>query len=420
MFGRNGCDVSAFRNAVLAALIVAPAMTAGGCTRQEMALLNSSGPVPKTPQEVLEAEGCKVDVTEAEALAFSDQLLAALAERRLNDVQEMSDFRVLVKIATRGTSNRQAAELFEKGFLSNLPVNKGGIFEGPLSQNAAFRRMRIRGNSRGRNVLIRVLAAEGGVNYIDLAIVRGKSGKPVIVDAYINSIGENFSDTVRRVFLLNGGDPKAALTVKASDADALAGSKIMEQMGENVRAGRHAEVLANYGKMPEVFRRERIILSMRMQSAMQVSEAEYRRSMADIRKYHGEADWTNLILLDDDLLREDYESALRRIDRIEREVGGDPSLDVLRGGVYSGMEDYAAALAAAERCVKAEPELLLGHQAVLNCANLADRYDLMRRELLVLEKQFREEVDALVDGEAFEGFRQSAEFERWKADRKQL
>jgi hypothetical protein len=46
------------------------------------------------------------------------------------------------------------------------------------------------------------------------------------------------------------------------------------------------------------------------------------------------------------------------------------------------------------------------------------RFDLVRRELLVLENEFGNDVDGLPDAEIYETFRKSKEYEVWKAARK--
>jgi hypothetical protein len=393
-------------------------VAAGGCTKQEMQALGvGKGNVPKTPQEVLAAEGCKVDVTEAESRQFADKLIAALDQRRLADVNRMIDYDVLLRIAVRGASSQSTADEFRKAALQGLNSTDGGLFSGPLSENAAYRLLRIVDNPRGRQLLVRTLAESGSVNYFELSLVRSKSGQPVVVDAYIYTIGELYSDTLRRLYLTAAGQSSQIFSVPASEAEIIRGAKCMEAMTRNYDGGRFAEVVAEYQRLPEAFKRERIYLILRMHAASEVSNDEYLVAMADIRKYHGDADWANMLLMDDDVLRKNFDSALRRIDRTDGQVGGDPYLEVVRAGTLSEKKEFAAALAAAERCVKAEPTLVQGHQAAANMGLLAKRYDVVRRELLVLEKQFQVNVDDQVNSDEFAPFRASDDFGRWQADR---
>jgi hypothetical protein len=419
MSGRQSFGAWIFGARALGAGVVVLLVAACGCSKKG-SILDAVESVANTPQEVLAAEGCKVDVTEEEARVFSDQLIAALREGRLGDLTDVFDYGVMARIATRGSSNRSESDGFRRSLVSSLDAKSGGIFEASVKQQATYRRLRITGNTRGRMVLLRVLAEEGAVNYLDLAIVRNKAGKPVIVDAYIYAIGENFSDTMRRMYLLAGGNPSAGLSVKVSDAEAGRAGDSMTAMAQNFNTGNFAAVLREYQGLPEAFKQERICLALNLQASGQISEDEQRQAMNQIRKYHGDAAWANLMLLGDDMLREDYDSALRRIDRTDGEVGGDPFLDAMRAGVYGAKKDYPAAIAAAQRCVKAEPELVEGHNAVVNMSLPAGRFDLVRSELLELQKRFELDLDTWVETEDFAEFRKSDEYPRWQADRKKL
>jgi hypothetical protein len=99
--------------------------------------------------------------------------------------------------------------------------------------------------------------------------------------------------------------------------------------------------------------------------------------------------------------RRDFPGALRAVDQLEKSVGGDPYLDVIRAGVHATRGDLQAARRSALRSIEREPTLLPGYLALVTSSLRARDH----AETLVRLK----EIDRQFDFE-FEDFRQLAEY----------
>jgi hypothetical protein len=400
---------------------VLTAIVAAGCSEKQSESSRASIPGasapsdPKTPQEVLAAEGCRIDVTDDEARAFADRFVAALRAKRHDEMKEMVDYQLLLKIALRGAPDKRDADGYREGFVQSIQERNGGPFNEAMTLNAEFRVLSVGRNARGQNVMIRVLGAEGP-NYFNLEVVRARSGTPVVVDAFVYAAGEYLSDSIRAVYLISTGDASpfsTKLTVPETDK----AFTTFDSMTTNLGKGRFREAIDDYRALPRVFQQTRMTLIVLLNAAKGISEAEYRSALGEIRKHHGDAAWANLMLIEDDLARNDFDGALRRIDRMEADVGDNSYANVMRAMVFSQKGDHQSALAAASRCIAVEPGLRDGHDVMLVAAGGAGRFELVRAELLVLERQFHRDLDRWADSDEAESFRQSPEYDRWKADR---
>ena len=123
--------------------IILSVAVACGCGKPEAELIRSamSGAAqqtPRSPQEVIVAEGFKLDVTEAEARAYTDRLLSTLRERRDVELPGYVDYQLLANIALRGMGQSRTKEVLIQGFVQGVTARPQGVFEGALQQAAEF------------------------------------------------------------------------------------------------------------------------------------------------------------------------------------------------------------------------------------------------------------------------------------------
>lgn len=399
-------------------LFVACLLGVAGCTKYERDAFDrlTSSPGPSTPQEVVAAEGCRLDVTEDEARAYFGRLKTAVDGRQHETLLSLIDYNILGKVGVRGGKDRRSAEQFVEGFREGAGRNPGGMFHQILEQNSRLRLLRITVNPRGRQVLVRIVG-DKGLNYLEVDLARRSSGEVIAYDVFNYSIGEHFSDIMRRVYILSGGDPETLRFDSSPSPESKQAQALMTNMVDALRGKRYQDVIAGFARLPESFRKERVLLAMRMQAAAELGDDAYRAALADIRKYHGEADWTSMLLLDDDYLRRDFDGAHRRLDRLDRSVGGDPYLDFMRANLDIERERFDTAYIFAKRATEAEPEMFVGHNALLTSAVALRKFDVVVRELVILEQSHDVDVDALVETDAYHEFVESPEYKRWKIAR---
>src|SRR5690606_14929706 len=132
-------------------------------------------------------------------------------------------------------------------------------------------------------------------------------GEVQAVDLYIYISGELFSETLRRFAL-----PLAQMqqNSEAKNAEHLADLERIQEMRQLFQSGRFREVLSSYDKLPEYQKREKVMLLMRQQAAVNVSDAELSRAIEDFRTYHADDPSVMFLSIDYFLVKQEYEKAL--------------------------------------------------------------------------------------------------------------
>lgn len=398
--------------------LAACCLLVAGCSKPDRAMLDGPASTrdPSTPQEVLTSAGCRFDVTEAEAREFFDRWKRAVDERRDDATVSVIDYDLLGKIGVRGGKDQFVVRKFLEGFREEVAGNPGGMLRQALGKNAKLRLLRITNHAGGRQALVRILGDQG-LDYLDVELVRRSSGDVVAYDVFRYGVGERFSDVLRRLYVLGGGDFDLLGLEAAQESESSRARSSVLNLLEAQREGRFQDVVEGYSRLPEPLRKERVVLAVRRQAAAALEDDAYRTAMADIRKFHGDADWTSLLLLDDDVLRRDFDAAQRRLDRLDRSVGGDPYLDVLRSKVEYERRRFDAAFDFAARAAAADPELIEAHYCLLGTALELRQFEVVRRELSVLERTYDADVEKLVSSDAYRAFVESPEYDRWKQAR---
>jgi tetratricopeptide (TPR) repeat protein len=404
-----------WKTIVLSIVVAAPAI--GGCNRQEEPAKTVPSAKGVTPEQAVLAEGYKLDVTDAEARSFGERLVAVLNERRTDELPQYFDFELIAKVGVRGVTDRSVVENYLRSCRKFADATSGGVTQALLQEECDYHLLRVTNDASGKRLQIRALGRDRGISYFSAPLARSPAGAIVAFDLYGYVTGENYSDMLRRRFIYIGreGAPTILLAYAPSDPERYA--KTVAAMIRSLSEERFAAVIDAYRKLPEDVQRDRLCLAVYVDASARISPEAYRDALDDVRTFHGDADWAAYVLFDHDFHRGDYRSALTRLTRLEKQLGGDPYLEVSRANVYSHLEDRRAALAAARRAVAGAPEIRQVHEALIDAALAVSRFDLVKQSLLVLEKRFQIDVDRRVLAPSFAGFRSSPEFAKWKSER---
>jgi hypothetical protein len=427
--GIAGANVS--KSIVTVLGLVWPAIATSGCTGTvDKVSSGSATPVPaaaatasQAPEDVFRAEGFANDVSDVEARRYADRFIAAWNERRPAELKSLVDYELLCRIAVCNVNNRRIADHIVADNRRTVAARPAGLFDVSMGEGIDFTLVCTSTDPRGRRVILRRMNADGNVGYVELTVVRSSQGVVVASDVYMYESGEWFSDHLRRLASVTPIDGMAAnVAVAAAEgvapADAERRRTAFVEMAHLRKAKHLPEAIDVYRNLPERLRRDRLLLDCYLKVAKDHSAAELSRARQSLRAFYGDSDWANYQLLMDDEGRRDFQSCLTRIDRLDAQLGLDPYLDVQRGQLHLAMGDAAAAISAGIRAADALPDFRPAQAELVNLALAARRFDLVRRGLLTLERRFQDDVDAAVAGPVFEPFRQSTDYEQWRADRR--
>jgi hypothetical protein len=269
-----------------------------------------------------------------------------------------------------------------------------------------FLRMRGDGPAAGTRPLYRVVGADG-LNYVELYLARSKrDGKVRIVDAYSFISGERLSETSR--------DAARSFFYKdALHAGAIAG---LQEVQALVAAGDNAKAHERLGKLPADLRANRGVLLLDVRLTFPLDETAHLAAISAYEKaFPGDAS-VDLVSLDRDFLRKDWEHLFASFDRIDRSVGGDPYLSSLRSTAYRVSGKLDEALQQATLYVTAEPETVDAWWNLLSIRLARNELDEVLPILERLHETFAITFDpAEMEAKpAFARLLASPQWERWK------
>lgn len=156
---------------------------------------------------------------------------------------------------------------------------------------------------------------------------------------------------------------------------------------------------------------------MALRAAKGVSNDEYLVEMERFRSNHPTDPAVELVSIDYYLLKEDFQAMFKSIDQLDKEIGGDPYLNILRAGGLMEAGQFMEASAAAEMAVKAVAKLPQGYwMRATFAAKQRNNADVLAWFKKLIDTTGTEVMPAdLETDERFAGFVKSPEFRDLKA-----
>ena len=366
---------------------------------------------PSAPPKAV-TQGRKITLNEAEALGRA--LEQAVQNQNAAEFETLLDLAAMVAHGMphemRGTA--QAMEV-TRGILSTLSGN--------LLKNLSagdYRFLSVEKTPEGAAAHMRLIPADGSLNYHRLTIGRNADQQPVAVDVYVYVTGEPLSHTIgRMVGQLSGG----------SNADSLAIAKGMQRASAALQAGKPDSAEAILSALPAAWQKQKSIMQMRilaangvavqkMQAGKPIGNA-YRQAVEAFQTKFPKADNLPLLLMDYHFLKQDYPKTAKAVDQLDQQVGGDPYLNLIRANIAIGQNDAEAARGFVETLIKALPDKATeGYGILLDQAIEAQNHAETTRVLKALEAEtpVRFPID-FNKAKPFADYMASPEYEKWKA-----
>src|SRR5262249_40237636 len=202
------------------------------------------------------------------------------------------------------------------------------------------------------------------------------------------------SQTARRAFLtkaLRQAQAPAARLQGAERAYQLNFKKV-ELMNDMAREGKHQEVLRLFDQLPSELQRDKNVLLTRLRAAQAVGGDAYNEAIENFRTYHPDDPCVELFAITYYVQKKDFARALAMIDRVEKVIGADPYLNVLRAYVHVEADDLAAARKAAESALAEEPTLVDAELTLLLVSVHEKKHEETLSRLRELERRFSRKI----------------------------
>ena len=377
----------------------------------------------KDPLKVTKADVAKpaAEITQAAAEKFGKDMDLALRDnnpirfRKLLDLDEIF-YRIFPKDVVDG--NRQLSEA-KTGW---EPAIQQSVYQSLEKVRVEF----LRAVKDADGMKARFRLAGQGVNYWDMLLGRNAAGQVCFVDYLDYTSGEFLSDSQRQLMqqmlpgLLSGSGTRPDV------AREMRSMKKLAEMVNLMRSGQHAKFLDEYDRLGADLKQQRTIMYLRIGAANQIAAAElqqgkvgfevYTKAVDEYRVVHATAANIELLSLDYYFFKKEYKKAIEIIDQLERRVGGDPYLNLLRANIYIVSKEAGLAKKHFRSVVESCPWEAKAYLALLGIGLNEKNYPEVTRLMIALEKKTEVKMDINFNGaKEFDPYRSSPEMTKWKA-----
>jgi len=263
---------------------------------------------------------------------------------------------------------------------------------------AIFRFLGLRQRDRYTTALFRANSDTAGIDYKEFYLLKGPGDAVRVVDLFAYAVGETVS---RMQACMHGRGGKTGTMLK--------------ELNALVHSGHGREALEAYAALPPEVRRSRVFLAARLQAAKLGGDDAYTEALDDFAKLYPKDPVRALVNVDRHYSRGDFARARRSVDELDRMVGGDPYLNVLRANAYVAEGNLPAARKAAEAAVAGEPDMPKTHWTLVDVALLQRDFAEVARTLTRMESEVGVVLRALQMNPAFADFGASPEGLAWLA-----
>ena len=312
-----------------------------------------------------------IPATEEEALRYAEQFIDAVEKPNVARASMMVDWDGIFERATAGTSvSPQLRAAFVRGARSTTQTSAYvRHLVNVAEQGGKISLLRIRGNYGERRVILRVLPADGGVNYNELILTRDAAGFVRASDIYAYANGEFFSDTVRGMFLSTlNAEPNLIERLLGRNSEMVETAGYYRELTEKSLAGKNEEVVDLVKRLPPRLRKERQVLVMYVSASSRLDAGQYQSALDEMRATYPNEPGLDLMLIDGYYVMKKYDDALDAIDRLDRAVEGDPYLDTWRASIFLQKGDVDEALRFAGQAERREPALVTYTESIRSAA----------------------------------------------------
>jgi hypothetical protein len=225
-------------------------------------------------------------------------------------------------------------------------------------------------------ILLRLITANGGLEYQTVVPKCGADGKLRIVDAFSFSMGEKLSAPLKYILIAQLQDKDKSLAGQLFTNSAVA--RYAPQWARMVKLnmeGKFKDALAVYTNLPAAVRQDKMFLREKIQAAAAVDENECLAAAELWQKLYPDDSSQDLMPVNLYLARRQYNKVLNCFDKLERTIGDDAYMDLVRAGIFMEKNDLTRARKYATQAFSSEPALTEAGIIAFNVLSYEQRFD---------------------------------------------
>lgn len=370
-----------------------------GCP-QPAAPSGGSAPTPSVSPSALPEATPGAPLTAAELEAHWQETEAALRSGEKDHLNRKLDLaRFSARAARVGGLNSDLEQALRLA-LTDDPPSLEGLLKN-LPEGGAIKLLR---GIPGDPARIRLRRSwEGGFDYVDLFVERaGEDYRVVDLEQWqTEPLSRHLSSTLAR-----GAESGREQLI------------LLQEARFQASAGKHAEALETLAGLPEATASLPSVWIQKLASCAAVGSESLSQARAEFDRECAGTPARLLWTLSYEMSRGAFPEALEVIEELDRRVGGDPHLWVVRAACHRGAGDPASAKRSLEKAVALLPEDVDVHFELIDLGLAARDWATVAKTMTLCEERFGikwpADLATAPDYESFRGFTKSAEYEAWR------
>lgn len=342
------------------------------------------------------------------------QLVEHLTNENPEGVYQLFDLNIFADRVARnlfeGEENHKA---FKEGFFNDPERLKTTVYQlfGEPTQGRTFTFVRMLTEGDQSRPLVRLVLAEGGVEYLLLEVINDK-----IVDMFIASKGKTSIESTSELLQLTinpaSGFIKRLFGKKEAD------EKLLEQvktMSVQMTSGQNEAAFSTLMAMPEEVRNARVMIETGILLASRISDKLYSEQLSRLAQRFGNLPDTQFLLIDHYIYTEQLDKALESVDRIIERFGKDGPLLEIRSSINFLSNDVENAIVSIRTGIESEPTYESSYWVYIELMMHTYQYSEVLNTLDVLSHQFGYQFTrAALEAEPFyQALTRSEAYQNW-------
>jgi tetratricopeptide (TPR) repeat protein len=359
-------------------------------------------------------------LNDEECSKFAVDLKEALASGNSTAAYKMVDWEAILETSMEGVdAPEQTRNGFIRGFKSagDRPTGIMDLLIKFMESGASYDLLRVSSKDDERHVLFRLISPNGAVNYYDWILARRPNGGVQAVDLYIFATGERITEKQRRFFLSSVPERGAVTNLPGGDSEFFKNFPKIKKMTQLAKDKEYHKALSAYDQLPVSLKKDKNILLIRLAIAQNVGGQEYYSAIEDFLKNYPDDPCADLLAIDLYISKEDYAKALEYIDRLDRSVGGDPYLNVMRANQLIKNNNWIEARKVIQKAIDEEPALDWVYKVLVEISLHDKKFDETVDLLIILADRFRMQIGDLTNAPDYAEFVRSPQYEKWLKSR---
>ena len=341
---------------VFGAVVVTFALFSTSCNQKPQ-------PVPAPKSDVHDAVNLG-PVTEEEALQFARDLEQAARECAGDKVESLLrtwefNLRLIDNLSLEEEDRKEFEQIFT-GRPNNRGMGGGVLRE--MENGGSYKLLRIHEVNGRWRAFFRLLGSDDSINYHDYSLLRYSDGKIGMEDVYLLADGEMMSEANRRLAISKCVKPIRGKILTETEKEYAAHSSTISAMIAAVLSKDFDRATVNYRKLPTSLQNDKTVMLIWMKGLSRgVEEMEYIAAMNKFRSLYPNDACIDFWLIDYYTVKKEFDSAMNAIDRVDKFVGGDPHLAVMRANLFVDSNRFDEARRLIDQALKQEPDLVSAH-----------------------------------------------------------